>query len=550
MTPCFFTIAKDRLRALTVVFIASVLAGCGGEPAPGSVSKLQFATLAGDVQLKTTEPASVSAFAAARFLDHASWGPTLADIQQVQRLGLEGWISQQLNTPSSQIGSPSFITTFDPFGNPAAAELARGSVQLQAHDLSMAGPDQLRQRVAWALYNFIPAESGQPYGQAIYYNLLNSHAFGSYRNLLKSITLDPGMGFFLNNNQNKAQEPNENFARELMQLFSIGLVMLNTDGSPIRDSQGMPLQTYSQADVTAATRALSGWSNHWEENLPQSNFANFGKPMRAYEEHHDKGEKKLLGNTLRAGQSAEQDLNQVLDILMAHPNTAPFVSIRLIQNLVSSDPSPEYIQRVATVFRASSGNLGDTVKAILLDPEARRGDNPKIKPSGGRMKEPLLHTLGLLRAMGCRAMVRNVENPNEPIWISQNRFFPGSVFGFVSPFHRAPQSLTLAPEQRLLNTSELSRRAGNLNWLIRNGEKQFVDAGCELGILTAAASKSDEHLIQFLSERMFRGAMPVVLQSGARQLLRDPETASKPPLEKVISLMGVLSITPSYGVVQ
>ncbi|MDP4678719.1 MAG: DUF1800 domain-containing protein, partial [Burkholderiaceae bacterium] len=315
-------------------------------------------------------------------------------------------------------------------------------------------------------------------------------------------------------------------------------------------SQGMPLQTYSQADVTAATRALSGWSNHWEENLPQSNFANFGKPMRAYEEHHDKGEKKLLGTTLRAGQSAEQDLNQVLDILMAHPNTAPFVSIRLIQNLVSSDPSPEYIQRVAAVFQVSSGNLGDTVKAILLDPEARRGDNPKIKPSGGRMKEPLLHTLGLLRAMGCRAMVRNFENPNEPIWISQNRFSPGSVFGFVSPFHRAPQSLTLAPEQRLLNTSELSRRAGNLNWLIRNGEKQFVDAGCELGALTAAASTSDEHLIQLLSERMFRGAMPVVLQSGARQLLRDPETASKPPLEKVISLMGVLSITPSYGVVQ
>ncbi len=550
MTTCFFARAKDRLIALTILFVSGLLTGCGGEPAPDSVSKLQFATLSGDVQLKTTAPASLQAFAAARFLDHASWGPTLADIQQVQRLGLEGWINQQINTPSSQIGTPSFITTFDPFGNPAAEEFARYWVQLQAHDLSMAGPDQLRQRVAWAIFNFIPVQS-RPYGDAIYYNLLSSHAFGSYRNLLKSITLDPGMGFFLNNNQNKLREPNENFARELMQLFSIGLVMLNPDGSPIRDSQGMPLQTYSPTDVTAATRALSGWSNHWEENLPQSNFANFGKPMRAYEEHHDKGEKKLLGTVLREGQSAEQDLNQVLDLLMAHPNTAPFVSTRLIQNLVSSDPSPQYIQRVATVFRSSSGNLGETVKAILLDPEARRGDDPKIKPSGGRMKEPLLHTISLLRAMGCRAMVRNVENLNEPIWISQNRFVPGTVFGFVSPFHRAPQSLTLAPEQRLLNTSELSRRAGNLSRYIRDGgEKQFTDAGCELGLLTAAANASDEHLIRLLSERMFKGAMPAALQNGARQLLKAPETASRPPLEKAMNLVDVLSITPSYGVIQ
>lgn len=542
--------SNNVLRLFRAFTLTLILTGCGGSGDSGPGPTIQFVTQSGQVELKTSTPSNVSAYAAARLLDHASWGPTPQSIQEVQRLGVLGWVNQQVNTPSSQISTPSFVTDFEPFSNPAAAELARGWVQLQAHDLAMAGPDQLRQRVAWALYNFIPVGSGQPYGEAIFYNLLHSHAFGSYRALLKSVTLDPGMGFFLNNNQNTEKEPNENYARELMQLFSVGLVMLNMDGTPIRDAQGTPVQTYSQADVTAATRALSGWTNHWEEDLPLSNFANFGKPMRAEEWRHDKGEKKLLGITLRAGQSPEKDLDQVLDILMAHPNTAPFVSIRLIQNLVTSDPSPAYIQRVATAFKTSNGNLGETVKAILLDPEARQADDPRVRSTVGRMKEPLLHTLGLLRAMGCRTMVRNFENPNQPIWISQNRFHPPSVFGFVSPFHRAPQSLTLAPEQRLLNASEIDRRAGHFNWLARNGEKQFNEAGCELGLFSAAANQSDEHLLKLLSERMFKGAMPAALQNGARQLLAAPETASKSSVERVFSVIGVLSATPSYGVIQ
>lgn len=529
--------------------LALTLAGCGGNSDAPTTPRLEFATLSGQVSLSPTAPGDVSAFAAARLLEQASWGPTPSAIQEVQRLGMEGWIDRQLSLPASTLNAPRYVVDHDNLDQ-AESELARDWVDRAILDLAMSGPDQLRQRMNWALFNYIPLAI-LPYGQVTYFNTLQNNALGSYHALLRAITLHSGMGWFLNNDQNTADEPNENYARELMQLFSVGLVMLNTDGTVRRDASGKAIETYTQTDVKEATRALSGWGSAWQENLPQSNFGNFNKPMvpRTWPENaHDKGQKRLLGKVIPAGQNPEKDLDQVLDILVGHPNTAPFVATRLIQHLVASDPSPAYVGRVASAFVSSKGDLKRTVKAVLLDPEARAGDTPgKTSTRIGRMKDPLLFTTSYFRALGCRASVRQPEGNSNSTLGSAWRY-PPSIFGYVSPFHRAPESLVLAPEQRLLQRGELGFR-NHLAHELNNNETNFVQAGCEINLFEDAASQSDEALLALVNSRFFKGVMPAPIQQGARQLLAT-ELATKPPLEKLSSLLGALLFTPSFGVVK
>ena len=542
---------KSWSHSFIALAVASlILTGCGGNTEPGSGQKLEFATLKGQVNLSSTTPASVSAYTAARFLEQASWGPTPQAIEEVQRLGIEGWLDRQLAIPPSVLNAPGFVINHDS-NNRAEQDMAWSWRDRALMDVGISGPDQLRQRVSWALFNYIPITGSQPYGDITYFNALQTHALGSYKNLLRAVTLHPAMGHFLNNNQNTADQPNENFARELMQLFSVGLVLLNQDGTVKRDPSGKATETYSQTDVREATRALSGWNSDWQKDLPTSNFGNFGKTMvpRTWPSNaHDKGQKQLLGQTIRANQSIDKDLDQVLDILVAHPNTGPFVATRLIQHLVASDPSPSYVSRVAQVFARTNGDLKQTVRAVLMDTEARNSDSPgRHTPRIGRMKDQLLFSTGTLRALGCRAvpMVRHWDNVLRPV---VGRVNPPSVFGFFSPFHRAPESLVLAPEQRLLGRSEINSR----DWLFSSLEQSreaFVQAGCEIALFEQAANESDESLLTLVNNRFFRGSMPPPIQRGGRDLLAT-ELADKTPNVKTSGLLRALLITPSYGVVK
>jgi uncharacterized protein (DUF1800 family) len=360
------------------------------------------------------------------------------------------------------------------------------------------------------------------------------------------------MGVFLNNDQNRADRPNENYARELMQLFSVGLVRLNIDGSIQRDATGKPLETYNQSDVTAATKALSGWDRNWHEKLPPTNWGNFGVPMRppAWKDAHNFEQKRLLGTVIPAGQSIEADLESVLNILVNHPNTAPFVSRRLIQSMVSSNPSPQYLARVSQVFVSSKGNLGQVVRAILLDPEARAGDNPAQQiRTVGKIKEPVLHMTNVLRAMGCTSAVIDRNNPNNPFTAhSQNIYSAPNVFGYFSPNHKAPESLTPAPEQKLLDTGAFNSRSGSLGWQMENPQT-FIDAGCDLEVFRQAANESDEKLLQLVNVRFFKGAMPQPLREGAKNLFSQVLN-NDPTDRKITNLLGVLTTTPTYGVVK
>lgn len=306
--------------------------------------------------------------------------------------------------------------------------------------LALTGPDQLRQRVAWALHKIWVVSAVQidrADAMVTYYRLLQNGAFGSYRDLMKAVTLNPAMGRYLNmlNNRSQASSgvaPNENYAREIMQLFTLGLSTLNPDGTP-QTSAGVPLPAFSEEDVKELARILTGWTfgDGNPATLPRRLAAeNYRVPMEPVERYHDIGPKRLLGVAFPAGQTAVQDLEQALDVLFDHANLAPFVSRQLIQQLVTSNPSPAYARDVAAVFDGSGGDLATVVRTILTHPEAARSNEMT-----GKLSEPVLFVVSQLR--GLNATVTNhpfmADKAEE---MGQKVFYPPSVFSYFSPGYR------------------------------------------------------------------------------------------------------------------
>lgn len=542
------SISKNKLTALCLG-LSLWLVGCGGEEKSGKVS---FLAADGQVTLVTATPTSVNAYAAARFLEQASWGPTPASVAEVQKLGYEAWIDKQLAMRATILNAPNYVIDFDD-NNKAAQNLAFSWTVKSFYELPIISADQLRLRTTWALYNFIVfGQSGFALDRVEYFNALQANSLGNFKDLIRAVTLHAAMGNFLNNNQNVANSPNENYARELMQLFTVGLVKLGQDGSILRDAQGKPIETYSQTDVIMATKALSGWEHSWVEGLPRTNGSNLKVPMRprSWKGAHDTTEKTVLGVKIPAGQTIEQDLDSLLNILTTHPNAAPFVSRRLIQSLVTSDPSPEYITRVSKVFKDSGGNLAKLVKAILIDPEARAGDDPtKQIARVGKIKEPYLHFSNTMRALGCTATVASKNGGGQILTAqTQDPYVAPNVFGYFAPNHKAPESLTPAPEQKLIGSDEVRRKVTSLSWEMKV-ISNFTNAGCEIDLFVNAVEKSDEALISLISERFFKGAMPATLRLGAKNLL-SKELATETSVQKVAKLLEVLISTPTYGVIK
>ena len=538
----------NKLQVFLFSAAVALLAACSGDPGGGG-----FLNSSGQVTVVTPSPTNVSAYAAARFLEQASWGPTPQSVQDVQRLGMAGWIDQQFKTPASIAVAPNYVIDYDN-DNRVANDKAWAAFTRTFYDFALGGQDQLRQRVNWSLYNFIVASrTGYAYGKFEYFNTLQRGALGTFPDLIRSVTLNPLMGEFLNNNQNRANQPNENYARELMQLFTVGLVKLNADGSVQRDSAGKAIETYTQQDVIQATKALSGWENDSSPFLPKTNRSNYGQPMVAatWNGAHDTSSKTVLGSSISGGQSASQDLDALIRILTKHPNAAPFVSRRLIQNLVSSDPSPAYLSRISAIFTSSGGDLQQVVKAILLDPEARAGDNPALQIArNGKIKEPILVHTNLLRSLGCTSAVQMQNGDTSvvyEVW-SQNPYSAPNVFGYFSPNHLAPESLVPAPEQKLITSDEVRRRASDITYRM-DKTTDFTNSGCEVDLFVKAAATSEDALIALISERFFKGAMPAPLRQGAKNLLTN-DLANQTPLRKFTELLQILISTPTYGVVK
>jgi uncharacterized protein (DUF1800 family) len=395
-------------------------------------------------------------------------------------------------------------------------------------------PDQLRQRVAFALSEMfvVSTNSISPYAVTPFQNMLATDAFANFSTIMHDVTLSTAMGNYLNMlNSAKpatvggvAQIANENYARENMQLFTIGIDLLNADGTPQLDGNGNMIPAYTQAQVQAFARAYTGWTYANVSGAPLTRYpngtANYDAPMAAYDPQHDTGAKILLnGTTLPAGQTAAEDLNGALNNLFTHPNTGPFVCQQLIQHLVASNPSPAYVTRVAAVFADNgSGVRGDmkaVIHAILTDSEARAGDtNPSF--NGGHLREPILYTANVIRALGftntdVNGFWGNLSNYSGAL--SQKPYAAGSVFNFFPPSYTVPGTTTLAPEFDLENTASAILRLTLADELVNNHISSFtvnLSATSPLGVLAA----NPANLVNQLNTLFMHGQMPANMQSA------------------------------------
>jgi uncharacterized protein (DUF1800 family) len=408
--------------------------------------------------------------AAARFLEQASWGPTPASVRHVQAVGFENYIEEQFHTPASSFTIPA----------PAAnGKVPYRPLQEQFFLNAVQGDDQLRQRVVFALSQ-IWVVSGtkirEPAAMVNYLQVLQADAFANYRDLMHDVTLSPAMGHYLdmvnNNKTNPAsgKEANENYAREFLQLFTIGLSLVREDGTLLTDSSGNPIPTFTQADVQSFARVFTGWTYAPAPGTGSRahNPPNWTQPIVPWEKNHDRAAKTLLnGSMLTPDQTAEEDLKAALNNVFYHPNTGPFVSRLLIQHLVTGNPSPGYVARVSDVFDGGPstprGDMKAVIRAVLLDPEARSDDDlPAVE---GHLREPVLFMSALLRGLNANVDADN-GLPSAANAMGQNLFFAPSVFNYYSPGYRIPGTKINAPEFQILSTSTAVLRADFVNSLI------------------------------------------------------------------------------------
>jgi uncharacterized protein (DUF1800 family) len=466
----------------------------------------RFAQATVTLQSAPLPPVSPAYTAAARLLEQAAFGPTQQQITDVMQKGVNTWLDEQFAMSETPI--------------PVPQDMAQ--VAAQTLNRMAAAPDQLRQRTAWALGQIIVISGNKnvyPNEYAPYLQLLSKHAFGNYRNLLKDITLSPQMGKYLDlANSNKpgvGGGANENYPRELMQLFSFGLVQLNPDGSPKLDAQGKTTPTYTQADVRQVALALTGWTYPTEPGSQPSsnNWENFSAPaMEPRPNNHDTTQKTLPnGVVLPAGQTVQQDLDGVIDMVFNHPNTGPFIATRLIRNMVMSNPSGAYIQRVAQVFNNNGagvrGDLRAVVRAILTDAEAR---NDAATPTGGRLKDPLYQYISFVRMMG-GTITTSTQMAYIFVNMGQAINSPPSVFGYYTPSYRIPSNPGLfGPEFQIYTPNESVLLANELYQMMRSSNG---DPSVNLGPFTAAAGNPNQ-LLDVVNQRLFYGRMTPELRAA------------------------------------
>ncbi|MDB6146851.1 MAG: hypothetical protein JWO45_515 [Spartobacteria bacterium] len=407
---------------------------------------------------------------ASRFLNQCTCGATAPLIQKVQQQGFDAFLNEQFALPASsnlafvdgQTGDPDPHDTLNAWWT-----------------LAITAPDQVRQRVAFALSEILVTSFNNgniyehPEGMSAYIDLLASSAFGNYRQLLENVTLSPAMGVYLDMLGNDVADPdsgshpNENYARELMQLFSIGLYQLNIDGSLMLDAEGGPIPTYGQGDVTGLAAVTTGWtfagSSGFYEWQP-----NYRQPMMVFPDHHTPEAKAIVnGTVIPPGQSPEQDLGQALDTLFSHSNVSKFIGRELIQRLVTSNPSPGYIYRVASAFdnngQGVRGDMKAVIKAILLDYDARGPS--KTGQGAGKEKEPVLRLTNLYRALK--------SSPGDGVysfWLAdefgQTPLASPTVFNFFSPDYVAPGAIALAglksPEFQITTETTVVEQANTI----------------------------------------------------------------------------------------
>ena len=511
-----------------ISLVASLLltvAGCGGGSGGGGG------------QPPPPPPPPITTAEAFQFLNQASFGATEAEAQQVIDTRYEAWIDDQLQKPAS-LQLPHVQSLPLP---PFIGQLQNDRVDIWFRN-ALHGDDQLRQRVAFALSEIMVVSqlgvlNNQPYGLASYYDMLAENAFGNYRDLIEAVTLHPAMGVYLSMLGNEKPDvvnnirPDENYARELMQLFSIGLVELDLDGTVRTDGQGQPIPTYDQSIIEGFAHVYTGWTYAGSPVFrgARATLTNQVIPMQLWQNFHDTGSKTLLnGFVVPAGQSGDEDLAMALDNIFNHANVGPFIAIRLIERLTTSNPSPQYVERVARVFNDNGqgirGDLAAVVKAILLDPEARSNAN---SDTDGKIKEPLLRLTQLFKAYNATSQSGRYPLGFAYIVFGQGPLQATHVFNFFSPFYAPPGEINdrglVAPELEIateyLNTyvtNYLFLQTFGLNQT--NQDLQPDDVYIDFAEEMAVAADADA-LITMVADKLLGGEISDTLRNEIAGML-------------------------------
>lgn len=449
---------------------------------------------------------------ASRFLAHATLGFTMDELEQVTQSSLESWIDDQLQQPLTTYTLPTVEIIFDlydqcmeMYGDDCDQRFNVNSVMWRYawSDHMMHKPDKLRQRVAMALSEILVVSdnsqlTNSPHGLAFYFDALMKNTFGNYEDLLVDVTYTPAMGFYLSHFNNPKSEPalnrrpDENYAREIMQLFTIGLHELNQDGTRKIDQEtGLWIPTYDNTGISELAKVFTGLSGSKWQNDEDTRTVEFGRrvfrysfidPMIMYEDFHEQGTKTIVGgHTIRAGQSGDEDIEEAINVLFNHNNIGPFLSTRLIQRLIKSNPSPEYVERMADVFDDNGsgvrGDLGALVKAILLDEEAiecYRID----QTSNGMLRNPSLRYSQMV--MGLQAKAPNGKYWNSGLFFQEQAghfiLSAPSAFNFYTPDYVPDAGFALydlvGPEFQILNSSTSSNY---VNWMLLALNKDYFD---------------------------------------------------------------------------
>jgi uncharacterized protein (DUF1800 family) len=480
------------------------------------------------------------------FLTRATFGALDADVALVRQLGFQGWIDAQMALPPT-LHRPTLDAR-----DLAGVSVSQNDRQVVWFDRVINAPDQLRQRVAFALSEILVVSdrNGTLEGNAIalahYYDMLLQGAFGNFRQLLGDVTLSPVMGIYLSmfrstKDEQAGIEPDENYAREIMQLFSIGLVQLNQDGTPMLDNENQPIPTYDIADIVGLAHVFTGWNyagvdadgmggcQDWEWDYPDQNLI---APMEYCQEYHVTEPQTIVGGAVISATDARQALDDALDVLFNHPNVGPFLATRLIQRLVTSNPSPDYVSRVAGVFNDNGlgvrGDLGATVRAILTDHEAVDGywmDPVRF----GKLREPLLQAVQLWRILGLVDSPEIIADPDccwrDAIYRPQNYFGQAalrspSVFNFFRPDYAPPGAIQnagmVSPEFQI--ATETNIMAGT-NFFFSTLVSQYPPSfpwqtyqRVDIDALMPLSNDPDS-LVAWLNDRLMSGQMSDVMRS-------------------------------------
>ena len=462
----------------------------------------------------TTPPAAKPNDAqAVRFLAQSTFGATTAESEKLKQLGYGDWIEQQFQVPRTK--HLDFVLAVYPLPTPDGVTVTIDPLYQSFWKQAVTGIDPLRQRVTYALSQIFVVSAADaalqaaPHTLASYLDTLSEHAFGNYRELLEAVTLHPAMGQYLTwfaNRGDGTRIPDENYAREVMQLFSIGLVQLNVDGTP-KLANGEPVDTYTMDDIRGLAKVFTGWGwgNTGVPNPVNGRFSGNNPadplrrviPMQFYPQYHAPQEKQFLGVTIAAGTPGPQALKTALDTLANHPNVGPFIATRLIQHMVTSNPSPAYVGRVAAVFNDNGkgvrGDLKATVRAVLFDAEAM---TPGTAATQGKLREPVMRLAAWMRAFGATSTSGNFRLGVLDTQLSQTPLRSPTVFNFFRPGYVPPNTALaaaelVAPEFQVTHEISVAAYANFMQGVIQNGVGTSNDVKADYTTFTAMADNAD-----------------------------------------------------------